>query len=60
MVSPGSFRAALRESVYWWERQRKGVDRSGAGPMQPTLSMRRYLIFRIDKILAGRRVSLGS
>jgi acetamidase/formamidase len=25
------------ESVYYWDRQRKGVDRRGAGPMQPTL-----------------------
>ena len=25
------------ESVYHWNRQRKGVDRRGAGPMQPTL-----------------------
>ena len=25
------------ESVYHWDRQRKGVDRRGAGPMQPTL-----------------------
>ena len=25
------------ESVYFWDRQRKGVDRRGAGPMQPTL-----------------------
>src|SRR5207237_1405981 len=25
------------ESVFYWDRQRKGVDRRGAGPMQPTL-----------------------
>lgn len=25
------------ESVYYWDRQRKGVDRRGAGPIQPTL-----------------------
>ncbi len=25
------------ESVYYWDKQRKGVDRRGAGPMQPTL-----------------------
>jgi acetamidase/formamidase len=25
------------ESVFFWDRQRKGVDRRGAGPMQPTL-----------------------
>lgn len=25
------------ESVYHWDRQRKGVDRRGAGPMTPTL-----------------------
>jgi len=25
------------ESVFHWDRQRKGVDRRGAGPMQPTL-----------------------
>ena len=25
------------ESVYFWDAQRKGVDRRGAGPMQPTL-----------------------
>jgi acetamidase/formamidase len=25
------------ESVYFWDKQRKGVDRRGAGPMQPTL-----------------------
>ena len=25
------------ESVFYWDKQRKGVDRRGAGPMQPTL-----------------------
>ncbi len=25
------------ESVFFWDRRRKGVDRRGAGPMQPTL-----------------------
>src|SRR6266704_3084241 len=25
------------EAVFYWDRQRKGVDRRGAGPMQPTL-----------------------
>jgi len=25
------------ESVFYWDRQRKGVDRRGAGPMNPTL-----------------------
>jgi acetamidase/formamidase len=25
------------ESVFYWDRQRKGVDRRGRGPMQPTL-----------------------
>src|SRR5215475_14821420 len=25
------------ESVFFWDRQRKGVDRRGAGPMNPTL-----------------------
>ena len=25
------------ESVFYWDTQRKGVDRRGAGPMQPTL-----------------------
>jgi acetamidase/formamidase len=25
------------ESVFFWDRQRKGVNRRGAGPMQPTL-----------------------
>ena len=25
------------ESVFHWDRQRKGVDRRGAGPMRPTL-----------------------
>src|SRR5499427_1599059 len=25
------------ESVFFWDKQRKGVDRRGAGPMQPTL-----------------------
>src|SRR5207253_263348 len=25
------------ESVFYWDRQRKGVDRRGAGPMHPTL-----------------------
>ena len=25
------------ESVFYWDKQRKGVDRRGAGPMKPTL-----------------------
>src|SRR5213083_859801 len=25
------------ESVFYWDKQRKGVDRRGAGPMEPTL-----------------------
>ncbi len=25
------------ESVFYWDRQRKGVNRRGAGPMNPTL-----------------------
>ncbi len=25
------------ESVFYWDKQRKGVDRRGSGPMQPTL-----------------------
>ncbi len=25
------------ESVFYWDKQKKGVDRRGAGPMQPTL-----------------------
>ena len=25
------------ESVFYWDKQRKGVDRRGAGPMNPTL-----------------------
>ena len=27
----------VAESVFYWDKQRKGVDRRGAGPMKPTL-----------------------